>query len=136
MKMIKYGCAFLALTYLVYALLPHLIIAQHGRTGKIFPEWFNRIIDIVYACLYGTISYGLHKRTEFYWRLIPILVAVDVLSRSILAAIWFGQFSKFSGSLMLPVTVFITLSFAFVAFKPWWQNQKRDYFSEGRQGDG
>lgn len=131
MKMIKYGCAFLALTYLVYALLPHLI-GQHGRTEEIVPEWSNRIIDIVYVCLYSTISYGLHKRTEFYSRLIPILVAVDALSRSILAAIWVGQFSKFSGSLMLPVAVFITLSFAFVAFKPWWRNQKRDYFSEGR----
>ena len=126
MKSIKYGCAFLALVYLVYALLPsHFIMTQHSRVEEIFPEWFGRVIDIVLVCLYGAISYALYKRTPLYWRLIPFLVGILLLCVFI-PAIWtLHQLSMPWFPLMFAILAgFI----AFLAFIAWWRNQ-RDYFS-------
>jgi hypothetical protein len=127
MKSIKYGCAILALTYLVYAVLPpHLLTPQHSRAADVFPEWSAWVMDIVYACLYGATAYGLHKRAPLYWRLIPFLVGILLLSVFI-PAIWtLHQLSMPRFPLMFAV---LTGFAAFFVFFAWWRNQI-DYFSD------
>lgn len=129
MRLIKYDCAFLALLYLVYALVPsHFIATQHSRAVETFPEWLKRAIDIIYVCLYGSISYGLHKRTEFYWRLIPFLAGFLTLF-AYAGAIW--SLHQRSMPWVPLIYGFAFTVIAFLAFKPWWQKQK-SYFSEGQ----
>jgi hypothetical protein len=132
MKLIRYGCAFLALLYFVYALLPsHFIVAQHSRAEEVFPEWFDRTIDIVYVSLYGIISYGLCRRTPLYWRLIPFLLGILLLCVFI-PAIWTLH------QLSLPwfplIFGLVATFIAFPAFIAWWRNQK-DYFSARSASD-
>jgi len=72
----KYVSAFLALTYLAYALLPLRVFESLGIPVSLSmqPEWLGRAVSLAYSLGFGTIAYGLQKRTPIFWRLIPILV--------------------------------------------------------------
>lgn len=133
MRLIKYGCAFVALLYLVYAFVPsRFIVAQHNRAAEILPGWLKRVIDIIYVCFYGSISYGLHKRTEFYWRLIPFLAGSLTLF-AYAGAIW--SLHQRSMPWVPLIFGFAATAIAFLAFKPRWQNKKK-YFSNDQHRNG
>jgi hypothetical protein len=61
MKIFKYCCAAMALSYLVSALLPISLVGPHQA---VIPEWIGRGIFITNFLVLAVISYGLHTERE------------------------------------------------------------------------
>ena len=125
MKLFKYCCAFLALVYFVYAFLPsRLVVAELSGAEAITPEWVGRAFSIEYSLLFSAMFYGIQTRKRIFWRLIPVLLGILLLS-VVIPAFW-GLFR-----LSLPwvpfifVVVFILISL--LIFIAWWRSQK-NYF--------
>ena len=122
MKYFMYLCAAMALGCLVSALIPMSIVPKHTATA---PEWVGRAIYIGDFLLLGTMFYGMQKRKPIYWRLIPILMTIYLLSVAMTALWTFSQLSlPWSPIVFTFVFIFIGLLF----FIAWWRNQK-SYFA-------
>jgi hypothetical protein len=121
----KYGCALLALVYLVYALLPSSFFANfHAPMVHWAPEWFSRTHSFINFLIFGTIAYGLQKRAPVFWRLIPALIFIFLLMFFISALLTVIEFSW----PLLPFLFFMLVVFIGVAcLYPQWQKQ-RGYF--------
>jgi hypothetical protein len=122
MTRLKWGCAILALAYLVAAFLPtHVTAPQHSWAEK---EWVGRAIYIVNFLLVGVMFYGMQTRKLVYWRLIPILMTMFLLS-VLIPWLWTAILLEFS---LLPfLFICIITFFGMVAFVAWWRKQK-SYF--------
>jgi len=122
MKYFMYLCAAMALGSLGSAIVPMSIVPQNTATA---PEWVGRAIYVGDFLLLGTMFYGMQKREPIYWRLIPVLMAIYLLSVAI-PALW--TLSRLS----LPwFPIIVTLVFIFIGllfFIAWWRNQK-SYFA-------
>lgn len=121
MKQFKYFCAIMALASLVSAFLP----AQHNDVRAVAPEWVGRAIFIVDFLLLSTMFYGIQTRKPIFWKLIPALLAMLLLS-SVVPALW----SLVQLSLPWLPFMFI-IAFIFIGslfFIAWWRKQ-RSYFA-------
>lgn len=128
MTLFKYICVIAALIYLVIAFLPtHFMGPQHSAAGAVAPQWIGRAVSAVDFLLIGAMFYGMQTRKPVYWRLIPILLLIYLLS-GVIAPLWTAILRG------LPVLPFIFIVvFIFVGmlvFVTWWRNQK-DYFAAG-----
>jgi hypothetical protein len=126
MKFFKYCCAILALAYLVTALLPaHLLVPQHSGLKATVPEWVGRALSIADFLLLAAMFYGVQKRKPIYWRLIPVLLGIFLLS-VVIPTLW----SLIRLSLPWAPFMFIVVFFFIGAlfFGAWWRNQK-NYFA-------
>jgi hypothetical protein len=123
MKLFKYSCAALGLSYLISALLPASIIVT--QPTAVTSEWVGRLIYIGDFLLLSAMIYGVQKRTPIYWKLIPGLLGVFLLS-VVIGTLW----SLIALSMpWVPFTFIITFIFiGFLAFIAWWRNQK-SYFA-------
>jgi hypothetical protein len=121
-KYFKYLCAAMALGCLVSALIPTSIVPQHTGTT---PEWVDRAIYFGGFLLLGTIFYGMQKRKPIYWRLIPILMAIYLLS-VVISTLW--NLSRLSLPWLPFIFTFAFIFMGFLFFIAWWRNQK-SYFA-------
>jgi hypothetical protein len=122
MKYFKYLCAAMALSCLVSALIPMSIVPQHTATA---PEWLGRVIYIGDFLLLGTMFYGMQKRKPIYWRLIPVLMAIYLLS-VVVPALW--TLSRLSLPWFPIIFTFVFIFIVLLFFIAWWRNQ-RSYFA-------
>jgi RHS repeat-associated protein len=122
MTRLKWGCAILALAYLVAAFFPtHVAAPQQSWTAK---EWVGRAIYIVNFLLVSAMFYGMQTRKPVYWRLIPILMILYLLS-VLIPMLWTAIRLEFS---LLPfLFICIITFFGMLAFVAWWRKQK-SYF--------
>ena len=118
MKPFKYFCAAMALGCLVSALIPMSIVPQHTATA---PEWVGRAIYLGDFLLLGTIVYGVQTRKPIYWRLIPVLMAIYLLS-VLIAILW--SLIRLSLPWLPFVFMFVLFFIGFLFFITWWRNQK------------
>lgn len=117
---LKKGCAFLAIAYLVWALLPYSLLGMH-RGAQLSPEWASRTIFFAWFLVFGTMFYGLKRRTPIYWKLIPLLFGT-YLTVDLAGAVWsLRQLSKPVAPFLV---VIVALIVAFAAFLVWWRKQK------------
>jgi hypothetical protein len=126
MKLFKYCCAAVAFSYLVSAFLPmHLNVAQHSGAAKSTPEWLARAIPFADFLLLGTIFYGLQRPRPIFWKIIPVLMIIYLLS-VVIPPLW----TLISRSLPWVPFIFIIVLFFVGAlfFLVWWRNQK-SYFT-------
>jgi hypothetical protein len=122
MKFFKYVFAILALVYLVGAFLPpSFVVTQHSGAGPIAPEWVGRAISIADFLLLGIMFYGVQKRKLIYWRLIPFLLGLFLLS-VVIPPLW----SLIRLSLPWVPFIFIVVAIFIGALflSAWWRNQK------------
>lgn len=116
---LKKGCAFLAVLYLVWALLPYSLLGM-PRAVQLSPEWVSRATFLAWSLLFGAVFYGLKKRTPIYWKLIPLLIGVYAAANFAGAAWSTERLSK-------PLAPFlfggIAIIGAFTVFLLWWRKQ-------------
>jgi hypothetical protein len=122
MKYFKYLCAAMALGSLAGALIPTSIVPQHTATA---PEWVGRAIYTGDFLLLGTVFYGMQKRKPIYWRLIPVLMAIYLLSVAI-PTLW--TVSRLSLPWFPFIVTFVFIFIGLLFFIAWWRNQK-SYFA-------
>jgi hypothetical protein len=122
---LKKGSAFLAVAYLVYALLPYSRLGMHGGP-QLFPEWASRAWFLVCSLFFATIFYGLKKRTPIYWKVIPVLSGIYIVVHFVGAVLTTHHLSQ----AWLPLLMFggPTIFGAFTIFVLWWRKQ-RNYFA-------
>lgn len=122
MTRFKWGCAIVALAYLATAFLPtHVIAPQPSWAGTVAPELIGRAIPIVDFLLVGIMFYGMHTRKPVCWRLIPILMAIFLLSVAI-PTLWTAIRR---GLPLLPfLFIFVFIFVGMLAFVVWWRKQK------------
>jgi hypothetical protein len=119
MTQFKWGCAIVALAYLVGAFLPtHVMAPQYSSTGT---EWIGRAILIMNFLFVGAMFYGMQRRKLVYWRLIPILMAMYMLS-ALIPALWTAI--RLGSSLLPFIFMLIIIFFGMLAFIAWWRNRK------------
>lgn len=124
MKYFKYGCAALALIYLAIALLPTKFAAQQAEAAVV-PVWIGRAVAILDFVLLSSIFYGLQQRYPAFWRAIPILLVVYLLS-ILISAFWTLIVLSLPWLPFLFVVTFILIGASF--FYLWWRKQQ-NYFS-------
>lgn len=128
MTLFKYICAIVAVVSLVITLLPPYFTGhQHIATGAVAPQWIGRAVSAVDFLLIGTAFYGMQTRKPAYWRLIPILVLIYLLS-GVIAPLWTAIIR---GLPVLPfISIFVFIFVGMFVFLAWWRNQK-NYFAVG-----
>ncbi len=123
MKVFKYGCAILALSYLVAALFPsYLIVAPHTGVAH---RLAGHAVLIVNSLLLIAMLYGIQTRKPIFWKLIPVLVVIFLLSVFV-PPLW-----TFIQNRQPWVPFAFVIIFFFIgasSFMPWWRKQK-NYFS-------
>ena len=131
MTLFKYICAIVALIHLAVVFLmflpTHVIAPQHSEAGRVVPEWIGRVVLAVDFLLIGTMFYGMQVRKPIYWRLIPILMTIYLLS-GVIAPLWTAIRRGLPLLPFLSIVVFIFVAMA--VFITWWRNQK-SYFAAG-----
>jgi hypothetical protein len=125
MTLFKYICAIVALIHLVIALLPtHFIGPHHSAAAAVAPQWIGRAVSAVDFLLVGTIFYGLQTRKPVYWRLIPVLLTIYLLSE-LIAPLWTAILRGLPWLPFLFIFVFIIVGM--LAFVARWR-KRRNYF--------
>ena len=126
MTVVKYCCALTALSYLVAALLPaHLLGNQPNGINSTAPEWIGRTLFFAYFLLLGTVTFGIQTRKPIYWKLIPILLGIFLLS-IVIGALW--SFILLSLPWIPFMFVVVVIFIGALFFGGWWRNQ-RSYFA-------
>jgi hypothetical protein len=118
MKLLKFCCAVLALGCLVSALIPTSIAPQHTATA---PAWVGRAVSTADFLLLGIVLYGVETRKPIYWRLIPILLAIFLLS-VLIPTLW--SLIRLSLPWLPFVCIIVFIFVGVLFFIAWWRNQK------------
>jgi hypothetical protein len=116
----------MALGSLVGALIPMSIVPQHIAT---VPEWVGRALYTADFLFLGTMFYGLQRPKPIYWKLIPVLMVIFLLS-VLISTLW----SAFRLSLpLLPFMILVVFMFVgLLVFIAWWRKQKNYFESPQR----
>jgi hypothetical protein len=112
----------MAFGFLISALLATSSIVAPQRT--IAPEWVVRAIYFLDFLLLGGIFYGLQTRKTIYWKLIPVLLGIFLLS-FVIGSLW--SIIQLSLPWVPFVFVIVLIFIGSLFFGAWWRKQK-NYF--------
>ena len=127
MKLFKYCCAILAVAYLISAALPY---TQPSGAPQLTPVWVGRAMLAMDALFLGIMFFGVQSRKLIFWKLIPILMMVWLLSNMIgplLYSIWFSK------PLLPFVIIIVIFPIGLSAFVVWWRSQKNYFEADARR---
>lgn len=125
MKRLNNWIRALALSWLAAVLFVSLPIDTPQNVVQTSPVWFSQILYSGYFLLFAIAYYGIRKRKLIYWKIIPTLLWIFLISFVSIAML-----SPISLSLpWVPLLAVVAVFFVGGAvFCVWWQKQ-RGYFA-------
>jgi len=96
-----------------------------GVNRIIMPVWVSQILYFVYFLLFSVMFYGIRKRKQIYWKLMPLFIFLFILI-FITFFIWYMILGVLPWALCLFISIIFPLGG--MIFCIWWQKQ-RGYFA-------